>query len=423
MPMPADTHSARLRRRRARTGALLALAALGAALAACSESPLRTLARVQFARTLFSVRDHTADFRNLRALFPVRDVPASSAPLPLPVATAAMELPPRFLFEGAPLDTAAFLDTTDTTGLLVVKDGEVVYERYWRGANRETRSIAWSVSKSFASALVGIAVAEGSIASIEDPVTKYVPTLAGSAYDGVRIKDVLQMSSGARWNEDYTDANSDVNRFGRAIALGGSLDTLAGSLSREFPPGTYHRYNTMDTQVLAMVLRRATGDTLAHLLSTRLWEPLGMENPAYYLTDRDGVEFAAGGLNASLRDFAKFGLLYAAGGAWHGRQIVPAAWVHDSVTPDAPHLVPGKRPTSAETWGYGYQWWIPDLAGGFSAVGIFNQFIYVNPREHLVIAKTSANHTYGTGHGDDETTDHEAAHIALFRAIESTLRR
>jgi CubicO group peptidase (beta-lactamase class C family) len=422
--MHAHTPRHRPAPRCARTSAALALAVtLASALAACSESPFRTLERIHFARTLFSVRDHTADFRNLRALFPVRDLPASDAPAPLPVAAMAMALPEHFGFAGATLDTAAFLATTDTTGLIVVKDGAVVYERYFRGATPSTRSIAWSVSKSFASALVGIAVAEGSITSVEDPVTKYVPTLAGSAYEGVRIKDVLQMSSGARWNEDYTDPKSDVNRFGRAIALGGSLDALAGSLTREFPPGTYHRYNTMDTQVLGMVLRSATGDSLTHLLSTRLWNPLGMQDPAYYLTDRDGVEFAAGGLNASLRDCAKFGLLYAEGGAWHGRQLVPAGWVHDSITPDAPQLLPGRRSTSAETWGYGYQWWIPDLAGGVSAVGIFNQFIYVNAAEHLVIAKASANHAYGTGHGDDETTDHEAAHIALFRAIESALHR
>jgi CubicO group peptidase (beta-lactamase class C family) len=133
------------------------------------------------------------------------------------------------------------------------------------------------------------------------------------------------------------------------------------------------------------------------------------------------VEFAAGGLNATLRDYARFGLLYAHYGNWRGAQIVPAEWVRASVTPDAPQLMPGRRASSVEIWGYGYQWWIPDLRGDYAAVGIFNQFIYVNPRERLVIAKSSANHAYGTGHGDDETKDHESAHLALFKAIETAL--
>ena len=177
----------------------------------------------------------------------------------------------------------------------------------------------------------------------------------------------------------------------------------------------------MDTQVLGMVLRHATGSSLAAYLSSRIWQPLGMQDDAYYLTDRSGVEFAAGGLNATLRDYARFGLLYAHYGNWRGVQVVPAQWVRASVTPDAPQLMPGRRPSSAEFWGYGYQWWVPDLRGAYTAVGVFNQFIYVNPKERLVIAKSSANHTYGTGRGEDETKDHESAHLALFKAIETAL--
>jgi len=192
-------------------------------------------------------------------------------------------------------------------------------------------------------------------------------------------------------------------------------------LPRENAPGTYLRYNSMDTQVLGMVLRHATGMSLAAYLATKLWQPLGMQDDAYYLTDRHRVEFAAGGLNATLRDWARFGLLYAHHGSWHGVQIVPAEWVRASITPDAPQLMPGRRASSTEIWGYGYQWWIPDLEGEQLAVGVFNQFIYVNPRQGLVIAKSSANHTYGTGRGYDESRDHEGAHLALFKAIEKAL--
>ena len=378
--------------------------------------------RVEFVRTLFQDRDHVADFRNMSAFFHAAVVRASGSPSAL-AQGSQVDLPAAFDFRGTRIDTASFLAVTDTTGLIIVKDDKIIFERYYRGTDAHTRTAAWSVSKSFASALVGVAVAEGKIQSISDPVTRYVPELAGSAYDGVRIKDVLQMSSGARWNEDYSDPHSEVVRFGHAVAFGQSLDAFAATLTREHAPGTYLRYNSMDTQVLGMVLRHATGMSLAAYLSTRLWQPLGMQDDAYYLTDRKGVEFAAGGLNATLRDYARFGLLYAHYGNWRGVQIVPPDWVRASITPDAPQLVPGRRASSAEIWGYGYHWWVPDLQGDYVAVGIFNQFIYVNPRERLVIVKSSANHAYGTGRGYDENRDHESGHLALFKAIERALSR
>lgn len=400
--------------------ALMMLGAL--ALAGCQSAPVRAVRRVEFVRTLFQDRDHVADFRNMSAFFHAATVRAAATASALPQG-AQVDLPAVFDFHGARIDTASFLTLTDTTGLIIIKDDKVVFERYFRGTDAHTRTAAWSVSKSFASALVGIAVGEGQIHSIEDPVTRYVPELAGSAYDGVRIKDVLQMSSGARWSDDPTDPHSEIVRFGRAVAFARSLDAFAATLTRDRAPGTYLRYNSMDTQVLGMVLRRATGMSLATYLSRRLWQPLGMEEDAYYLTDREGVEFAAGGLSATLRDYARFGLLYAHNGNWRGVQIVPPEWVRAATTPDAPQLMPGPRASSAEVWGYGYHWWIPDLRGDYLAVGVFNQFIYVNPRERLVIAKSSANHTYGTGHGYDETKDHESAHLALFKAIETALSR
>jgi len=280
--------------------------------------------------------------------------------------------------------------------------------------------MGWSLNKSFVSALVGIAIAEAKIGSVNDTVTQYVPELKGSAYDGVKLKDVLQMSSGASWDESYSDWKSDVNRFGRAFALGSSLDHFITTLKREHTPGTYHRYNTMDTQVLGFVLRRATGQSNADYLESRIWQPLGMQDDALWITDDEGKELAAGGLNATLRDFAKLGQLYLHRGNWHGQQVVPAAWVIASVTPDAPHLMPGKRSTSAGVMGYGMQWWVPDNRGDYTAIGVFNQFIYVNPELQLVIAQTSANHLYGTGGSDD---DREAENIAFFKAVEEQIRK
>jgi len=280
--------------------------------------------------------------------------------------------------------------------------------------------MGWSLNKSFVSALVGIAIAEAKIGSVNDTVTQYVPELKGSAYDGVKLKDVLQMSSGASWDESYSDWKSDVNRFGRAFALGSSLDHFITTLKREHTPGTYHRYNTMDTQVLGFVLRRATGQSNADYLESRIWQPLGMQDDALWITDDEGKELAAGGLNATLRDFAKLGQLYLHRGNWHGQQVVPAAWVIASVTPDAPHLMPGKRSTSAGVMGYGMQWWVPDNRGDYTAIGVFNQFIYVNPELQLVIAQTSANHLYGTGGSDD---DREDENIAFFKAVEEQIRK
>jgi CubicO group peptidase (beta-lactamase class C family) len=398
--------------------ALSVLAALTST--GCSTEPVRAVRRVEFVRTLFKDRDHVADFRNMKAYFPAALVRASGSPSVLEQGTS-VDLPTSFDFRGTRIDTAAFLALTDTTGLIVIKNDKIVFEHYFRGTDAHTRTVGWSLSKSFLSALMGIAVSEGKIQSINDPVIRYAPELSGSAYDGVSIKDVLQMSSGARWTEDYSDPHSDVVRFGRAVAFGRPLDAFATTLTREHAPGTYQRYNSMDTQVLGMVLRHATGTSLASYLTTRIWQPLGMQDDAYYLTDRTGVEFAAGGLNATLRDYARLGLLYAHYGNWRGPQIVPEEWVRSSVTPDSPHVMPGRRPSAAEAWGYGYQWWIPDLQGEYVAEGIFNQFIYVNPREHVVIVKSSANHTYGTGHGDDESKDHESAHIALFKAIQAAL--
>ena len=307
--------------------------------------------------------------------------------------------------------------------MIVIQSGHIVSEQYFRQTTADTKTISWSVAKSIVSALVGIAVQEGSIKDINQPVTHYVPRLQGSGYDGVSIKDVLQMSSGIRFNEDYGDFFSDINRMGRAIAFNTSLGDFVASLERERTPGTFHHYVSMDTQVLGMVLRAATGETLASYLESRIWRRIGMQADAYWLIDRDGVEMAFGGLNAVLRDYARIGQLYLNEGKWEGQQVVPVAWTRASVTPDAPHLQPG-NPRSSEVLGYGYQWWIPPQSDGdYLAIGVYGQFVYVDPKRQIVIAKTSAYPAY-TKDGPEK----ELETIALFRAIakalsESALRK
>lgn len=373
--------------------------------------------RMQFVQSMFTGVEQYETLNRLAEIFPYHVIHASASPYSFPRGEA-IELPQTYRFHGQRRDTQTFLEETDTASLFVLADGEVVYERYWLTGGPDIHWASWSVGKSFVSALVGIALQEGLIDSIEETVTDYVPSLAGSAYDGVRIKDVLQMSSGARWDEDYSDPESDIMRFGRAWGSGGSLNEFTATLVREREPGTYNYYNSMDTQALGMLLVAATGDTLSAYAEEKLWQPLGMEQDAYWITDDDGMELAAGGLQVVARDYAKLGQLYLDHGLWRGKQIVPQDWVHDSVTPDAPHIMPGRDPEYPI--GYGYQWWVPEGdAGEFSAIGIYNQFIYVNPAKSLVIVKLSANSGYGLT--DDDSSWRELETFELFRAIGDSL--
>ncbi|HZZ90337.1 MAG TPA: serine hydrolase [Caulobacteraceae bacterium] len=357
---------------------------------------------------LFGGGSQIENFREMSTIYPVRVVRRSSNPLPFR-SGPAIQLPSRFAFDGREMDSAEFLADMETTGLLVLKDDRLVFEQYWLGNDATTQAASWSVGKSFVSALVGIAIDEGAIGSIEDDIASYAPDLEGSAYDGVRLKDVLQMSSGAKWNEDYSDPESDINRWLRMLAEGGSLDAFAAGSVREREPGTVCRYNTTDTHVLGMVVRGATARSLAEYLREKLWEPLGAEADAFWVVDSTGAELAGGGLNAVLRDYARLGMLYLNGGAWNGRRIVPQDWVKASVTPDAPHLMPGSGA------GYGLQWWIPDASGAFTAIGVYNQFVWVDPASRTVIAKTSAFRRYAA---DLQPGSYRIAdHFALFRAI------
>lgn len=329
-----------------------------------------------------------------------------------------MALPRQYTSEGRACDVETFLAETETMALLVVKDGVIRFERYadWGGA--ETHWLSMSVAKSFISATIGIAVDEGLIRSIEQPITDYVQALDvdGSAYAGVRIKDILQMSSGAEWNEDYSDPHSDIARFLAILASGGAMNDFPQTLKSGRPPGTYNHYNSTDAQVLGMLLVSATGRSIADYMQEKLWHPLGMESDGYWIVDSSGMEMAYGGLNAIARDYAKLGELYRGKGNWHGKQIISEEWVDTSITPDAPHLVPGKRDCADYVFGYGYQWWLIDgEEDDYSAIGVYNQFVYVNPKRRVVIVKLSANRTYGMNH--DESSWREAETVDLFRAI------
>ncbi len=371
------------------------------------------LERLYFVTTLFTGAEQYERFNRVDELFP--NAVLTPSPTPYSFETAApVTLPAHFRYKDADSDTDQFLKETDTAALVVLKDGKIVYENYWLTGGRDVTWLSMSVSKSFVATLVGIAVSEGRIQSIDDPVTVYAPSLKGSAYDGVSIKDILQMSSGAAWTEDYSDPNSDVMRFGQIFAVGGSLNEFLTTMKPDREPGTHYRYNSAETQVLGLLLTRATGRSVTQYMTEKLWHPMGAEQTGHWLVDSEGMEMVFGGLSITARDYAKIGELYRNGGYFNGRQIVPADWITASVTPDAPHLAPGVNPDFP--FGYGYQWWVPEsLEGEYSAIGVYNQFVYVNPSRGLTIVKLSANSDYGTT--DDETSWREMETLALFRAI------
>tara|TARA_B100001179_G_scaffold84830_1_gene59922 strand:+ start:1218 stop:2375 length:1158 start_codon:yes stop_codon:yes gene_type:complete len=370
--------------------------------------------RLRFVGSLFTGEEQYQNLNRVYEIFPTSKLSHSSKPLVFKKGVP-LELPSNFIFEDKVVKVDEYLSRTDTSALLILKDGKISYENYWLTGGKNVQWISMSVAKSFISALIGIAIDQGHIKSLEDEVTDYVPQLKNSAYDNVRIKDILQMSSGASWNEDYSDPNSDINRSAKILAIGGSLDEFSASLKKELKPGSYNRYNSTDTQVLGMLLREATRTSVTKYMQEMLWHPMGAQDSGYWILDSKNMEMAYAGFNATARDYAKLGELYRLGGKINGKQIIPRDWVKASVKPDAPHLMPGDNPLSDFPLGYGYQWWVPDLSGDFSAIGVYNQFIYVSPKSNMVIVKLSANSIYGTSEALSTLSELEA--IEFFKAI------
>ena len=367
--------------------------------------------RVHKVKTLYDKDKIVYNFLNMDKIFPTREIKASKNPKPLK--RNIKTLPETFFFEGEEKNLQEYLDYFWSDGMIVLHKNEMVYENYWLGNNENKRHISWSVAKSFISALVGIAYEEGLIDSLDDPVTKYLDDFKETGYDGVTIKDILQMSSGVLFNEDYADYDSDINRFGRAVATGTSMRDFSKTLTREREPGTYMHYVSINTQVLGFLLQEVTNKSISQYLYNKIWNPLGMEDSAYFILDDVKDEFALGGLNATLRDYAKFGLLYLQNGRWNDNQIISKQWIEDSHSTDGIHLVPGERETSSNPWGYGYQWWVPGFPDtDYTASGVYNQYIYIDPLSKIVIAKTSSNYKYTS-----ELQMSKDMHMAMFRAI------
>ncbi|RLQ21961.1 class C beta-lactamase-related serine hydrolase [Seongchinamella sediminis] len=338
---------------------------------------------------LFAPKCRFENFRNFDRFGPTTVIEAATRAEPLPTDINEIQFSHSYL--GEELTLGRFLEQTASSGFIVVKDGTVIDERYYHGNRPSAPNAGFSMTKSIVSALVGAALADGDIKSIDDAVTDYVPALTSPTFSGVTIKQVLQMSSGVKFNEDYSDPGSDINKMSYLVQQMSYVDYI-NTLDRQHPPGSHHVYASINTHILGLVVANATGKTLSTYLAEKIWEPLGMQYSARWMVDKDGYELPMGGLAITLRDWARFGQLYANRGEWQGRQILPAPWVDESTQPTEAHLLPGKRQNSQHDFGYQYQWWTPVAAArDFMALGIWGQVMYINPEHNTVIVKLSAD--------------------------------
>ncbi|WP_170592992.1 serine hydrolase domain-containing protein [Ruegeria arenilitoris] len=356
--------------------------------------------RLLAVNSLFSEEKIVQNFSHMDAAFLTVDLPRGNGP--------TWDLPYGAEFD-LPAETQDWIEERAVTSLLVMQDGQIRFEEYFLGTSPEDRRISWSMAKSYLSALFGILLEEGSIASLDDPVIKYAPKLQGSAYETATIRNVLNMASGVTFDEDYLDPKSDINRMGRVVALGGELDDFAASLKDSFAaPGETWQYVSIDTHVIGMVIRGATGQSVAALLDEKILQHLGLERDGYYITDGAGVAFVLGGLNFTTRDYARFGQMILQNGVRDGRQIVPADWIKESTLPSAP-TEPGKI-------GYGYQWWIPVGAhdGEFLARGVYGQYMYFDQSRGVLIVATGADRKFREPGVNEQN-------IEMFRKIAQSL--
>lgn len=308
--------------------------------------------------------------------------------------------------KGAPLDVGidveAYMKDQRTAGLVIIQDGKIRLEKYGLDFSGDGRWTSFSVAKSFTSTLVGAAIRDGYIKSIDDKVSDYIPDLKGSVYDDVTIRQLLTMTSGVKWNEDYADPKSDVALFNAHKAEPGVDVTVSymRKLKREVPPGTKWVYKTGETNLIGVLVSSATKKNLSDYLSEKIWRPFGMEQNASWLLGPTGHEISGCCVQASTRDFARFGLFMLGGGMAEGKAVLPDGWIAAATTKHAD--------TSQAEFGYGYQWWTMN-DGSYTARGIFGQGIFIDPRRKLIIASNS-----NWPHATDRQGGHQAEKRLMF---------
>lgn len=317
------------------------------------------------------------------------------------------------------LNVEDYINYNNIAGLIVIKNGEIRLERYALGFTETGRWSSMSMIKSLTSTLVGAAIQDGYIKSLDDKVSQYLPTLKGSAYDNVSIRNLITMSSGVKWNENYADKNSDVNRYSKSMAdkVPGGVLALMKSMPKETDPGSVFHYNSGDTYLLGALVSAATKKRLADYMSEKIWANFGMEKDAFYtLESNDGQEVGGSRAGATLRDFGRFGVFLVNGGVANGKQVLPKSWADEAGKITFP-LDPAKNSYGAV--GYGYSWWI-DPDGSMVALGFAGQTTYINRKENLVIVTLSAWPTppnLVTG----DNNDRKGARLAFQKAVVEAL--
>lgn len=297
-----------------------------------------------------------------------------------------MQLPEQFSFQGQTYSVEQFLTDTKTTALLVIQDDGIRYEKYYMGGSENTLFVSNSIGKSFVSAPFGIALSEGAITSVDDPLGTYIPAFRGTALEDIPLKACLQMASGIDFDEE-----NDMNLFSLKTLLGIPAIRAIAKYGVQEKPFTRRRYQSINTEILGEVIVQATGKSLAAYMEEKLWTQIGVQHDAYWTLNNE-KELAMGGLSISLRDYARFARLYLHNGRYNGKQILPAQWIKDSLDASAPYAKPHANGIPYDALGYGYQWWIP--AGSeqeFAAIGVYGQWIYGNPTNHTIIVKLSAD--------------------------------
>ncbi len=352
--------------------ALIVAGAAASAQVAITPDNATKLRQVGAEVLFWSQQQRDQNFREMEKIFPGHVVKAGKKVLPLPSGK------PLAITEG---DIETAMTDLNMAGLIVVQDGKVRLERYGLAYGPEGRWTSFSVAKSFTSTLVGAAIRDGYIKSLDDPVTRYIPDLAGGGYDGVTVRQLLTMTSGVKWNEDYTDPKSDVARMFSDDVPAGQDPTVwfMKKLPRESVPGTKWVYKTGETNLIGVLVERATKKSLADYLSEKVWQPWGMERDGFWMVGPTGHEVSGCCLSVSLRDYARMGMFVLAG----GKGVVPDGWFAEATTNRIP-LPPGNN-----GYGYGYQWWtMPD--GRFAALGIFGQSIFIDPAKKLVVVMSGS---------------------------------
>jgi CubicO group peptidase (beta-lactamase class C family) len=363
---------------------------------------------------MLEVPENMLAFHNMDQLFQTRPVPRSGPVMPLAHADAPL---PDAVIGGQRMTEDAWEDRTFTGAFLVMRDGKILHESYRNNTDAGTHFISFSMAKTFTSMLVGIAVGQGAIHSIDDPATLYVPELKGSGYDGVTIRQLLQMRSGTDYEERYdfgaTPSIAAQIFLNAIVANKERFADMAPRMKRKLAPGSHFNYSTLDTSVLGWILERATKKPLAEFTAQYLWQPLGTESYGFWLADGNpgvGRELNGMGYNATLRDYARFGEMLLDQGRTNGHQIVPADWIRQA-TAMVPNADPGTPPPPASVTnpfarsGYGFQIWKLDDTGAYTALGLQGQFIYVHPATRTVIVKLSFFPEEGKPEGDAALED------------------